>query len=834
MHKNYNVTFRKSILLFIAAFFFSRTVPAQTLPPLPIDTSIEMGTLGCGASYYTVTAPLRKGYASIALVQKADSLTQRKRDALSADFLARMGVAPCEHGYLQAREQSTVYFFKDVPFYRPEVLDSMLLYTFWQMARVRGPQAVVVSGDVDAVELKKKMEVFSLLVSRLEKPAPAGAFHWESDPVPVLDARTAPVSEVAVSYSGNRIPAIFMNTAQALVTDIFGLEFLVLLRHRLEADLTAAGIVHGDISFDSLRSADYSGPERYTVKVKVAPGAEEAALEQMARTLAAMDVEGVSVEEFSEAKDVLRPAIYRQASVQKDWIEPCINHFLYGANLAPERERIRLFTRKNIPEETETRLFNKYASALLSGEENLGLSLCAPDTLDPAEGLFHYLLHYRNAAAVPAGKTYSWHRADSAGLECYPARVRIKKEKAEPVSGGTLWTFSNGMRVVYKRVSGTGMFHYALVLNGGLSQIPSLVEGEGGHIGPMLSLYDASGLPAPAFRDMLEANGLTMETRVALSAMTISGDAPKGKFPFLLKVLLALSNGREPNPAEFERYRDRAALEQPSVEDMLYGNMYPDFRYSARKGALTTATPQKAEAYFAERFARMNDGVLILSGDLDEGVVKKVLCRYLGGFRTMRGTASRRSVELRPRAGSVTLSGTQGAPGIYMLLDAAQSLTTDNCYTAQVAAQALRSTLARRLTPYGYAVKVEVRFMAQPQERIQLLVSATPVPPSALPSGTPAQDSERVLTVVRAAMAEAARQPVPPEDLQAWKQELAARVKAVLSTSAGFTATLTTRYALNKDVTTRSQESIQAVSAGRVNSFLSAMAGGGVIEYVVK
>ena len=124
----------KSIFIILAGLCFAITVPAQQLPPLQTDPSIEMGKLGCDASYYIVKAPVRKGYASIALVQKGDSLTAEKRAGLSSAFLARMGVGPARDGFLTEREGSTVYTFRDVPFYKKDVLDSMLLYTFQKMA----------------------------------------------------------------------------------------------------------------------------------------------------------------------------------------------------------------------------------------------------------------------------------------------------------------------------------------------------------------------------------------------------------------------------------------------------------------------------------------------------------------------------------------------------------------------------------------------------------------------------------------------------------------------------------------------------------------------------
>lgn len=824
----------KSIFPVLAGLCFAITVPAQQLPPLRVDPSIEMGKLGCDASYYIVKAPVKKGYASIALVQKGDSLTAEKRAGLSSAFLARMGVGPSRDGFLTEREGSTVYTFRDVPFYKKEVLDSMLLYTFYKMAQSSAPQAIIVSGDVEpTVELKKKMDLFSLLVQKLDAPLPEPPYEWNPHQPVALDFSIGPES-ISVTYAGNRIPDVFMNTAQALVTDIFGLEFLVLLKNRLEKDFAREGVTCSSVTFNSLRSCDYKGDERYTVTARIAPGQEDQALRVMARTIASMDSAGVSVKEFTDAKEVLRPGLLRQAAAVEEKIDPCIAHFLFGANLAPASERVRLFARKNVPEETETRLFNKYASALLAGEDNLTLQLSSRDTLDPAQALLVYNATYKNGLIAPFEADYTWHGADSAGIDFTPPRVRLQKEKPEPVSGGTVWTFSNGIKVVYKEIKGSRMFNYSLVLGGGLSQIPDLQEGEGGHIGPMLRLYDVGGIPAPVFQDMLEVNGLSMNADVHLNSLVLSGSAPSGKLAFLMKTLLAICNEREMNREEFLRYSAVQELVEPSPQDIIYAQLHPGYRYTERPGALTAQTQIKAEAYFADRFARFNDGVLIISGDLETGVVKRILGRYLGGFGIQKGTTPRRPVEFRQRNGTVTVTGDKGPRGIHVVMEAPMAVTSDNFYLSTVAAEVLKQSLVWELAPYGFTADVSVGPMTQPQERFYMEISCFPVPVQGLPADVADPDVNKAITAVRAAIVKSGKRLPAQADVQAWKNGLSERVKARLSTPEGFTMAQQTRYALNKDMNSRYSESLQAITPEKVRGFLAAISAGGAVEYIVE
>ena len=808
----------------------SITVPVRAqLPPLPVDGNIQRGTLPCGVTYYMVSDTQEKGYAQVAVVQRDEPLSAAKREAVDAAFLGRMGIAPGPEGYVSDVDGSTVFRLSNVPFYKPEVLDSTLLFAFARVAESKAQQAVIVSGDIDVTELKKKLDIFSMLVPRmLVKEAHRPDYVWEPSPAPVVYSRGDGEPEVSVTYSSSRIPFVLMNTAQAIVTDLFGAEFQVLLRHRLERSFRDAGIPYSEIGFRSLRSGDYGGDERYTVYVRVNRKQLDAAMRVVSETLGEMDAFGVALDEFVEAKQVLAPRFRRFSASTPSasrYVDRCVANFLYGAHLAPNSEYMRYFSRKNVPDSLERRLFNRFSGAMLAQLSNLTLEFSgAPDSLDRDDALFYYNLAFLYGSVAMSGKDYAWHSADTAALQQTGSKVRIKSEKAEAVSGGLLWTFSNGMRVVFKQVKGTGTFSYALQLNGGLAQIPDLREGEGGHIGALLSLCDVAGLPAASFRDLLASNGISIETSVGLSGMDISGSAPSDRLSLLLKAFLAMANQRSLNAAEFQAYCRQQSISAEDLEGVLFRKLNPGYAYSPYKlaSALSDDTRQKAEKYFSDRFSRMNDGVLILSGDLPEEAVKKMLQRYLGGFRTQRGSLVRRPVEMRTLSGVTTYTGpSSAAGGFHLLMDMEYTMTTEHFYTAHVALDALKASLTRHLAGYGTVPDVRLLYCVQPQERFQVLVSCPSAPLEALPA-------------VRLAILEAARNPVAADDLAAWKKKLEAQVRGFFSTPDGFVATLLARYSLNKDISSRYTQAIGGMSASQVQEFLQALAAGGRIEYIVE
>ena len=74
------------IFLGLALLTVSRTVPAQTLPSLPMDSKIQKGTLRCGVAYYMVKNDERKGYADFAVVRRGEAPAQADEESLETAY----------------------------------------------------------------------------------------------------------------------------------------------------------------------------------------------------------------------------------------------------------------------------------------------------------------------------------------------------------------------------------------------------------------------------------------------------------------------------------------------------------------------------------------------------------------------------------------------------------------------------------------------------------------------------------------------------------------------------------------------------------------------------
>ena len=817
-----------SLFCVCAVLIFSITVPAQTLPSLPKDERIQRGTLRCGVPYYMVSSQSEKGYADFALVRSGLS----DKEFEGKGFLSRSGVGPRPGGYAHTSGSSTILRFDHVPIYESAVLDSMLLISFASVAALDVPQAIIICGDIDAAEVRKKMDIFSMLVQKRSYPEGAAeTYTWRAREAPSISSGLGAPASVRVSYYAPRVPASQMNTAQALVTGLLGEELLTILRHRVEYGLQDERIPYGEIRCTMRRSADESGDERYSVEVTTAESSVKAVESLLARTLASLDAYGAGVEEFVDAKRVLFPDYVRRAGktpTNAEFADKCIANFLYGADLAPASEQLRFFARKSVADSLETQLFNNFTSALLDPLENLSLRYVTPkEAVDETEAICRYYREYLYGEMTLPQKDYSWRADTIAPLKEYP-RVKMRSEKADPVSGGEMWTFSNGIRVIYRQFPSVGYFDYALVLSGGLAQIRGLEAGEGGFIGDMLSLYQTGGLSSRGFRDMLSTNGISMDATADQNSLVIRGEAPSDGLQLLLNSLLGLANSRSYDDRAFETYARNTVEASASIDDRLFAAMHPGEKCSARKDpkAFSTNTRFKAESLFEERFSLMNEGVIVLVGDLDPVAVKRMLSRSLGGFRVSKNSPGRKTERPSPRRAAAvdTLKGR--FPSIELRLESDCALTGVNYFTAQFAEEALRRSMVRSLAPKGVSVRVRCGISSYPQERLWMRVSCFPENKDT--------DMGKLLADVRSALDAAASAKVSSSDLKAWKNRVLSSTREILSSPKGVVDMVIMRYGAGKDLVSHYTDNLASVDGSRISDMLSSLLQGGKVEMIVK
>lgn len=832
----------KYLLSVVAWLVFSITVPAQpNLPRLPEDKAIRRGTLASGVTYYIIENPVVKGRADIALVRRGEPVDGTAAGHLApyASFLGRSGISPGRGGFIQSRGGSTMFSFPSVPMHETVLQDSTLFMVFNLINESPADEAVIISGDVNAQALKQKLDIFSLMVPGKSVGLRQDTHAWNSNPAPqweFTEGVDGALSTIKVSYCAPRLPQNRLNTSQALVSGLFARYFSPFIKRRLERSFEVAGVPVGSIDFNYKGTADSPGDEEYIFRVVTDTAHTSAALNTLALVLGDVDDFGVGTGEFLDIRNSLRHEMLAGEKKAQDdafYVERCVSHFIYGTNLAPEKETVNLALRRQLPDSTWAALFNSYNSAWLGRLENLNLEIeTALDSLDTDKIIFEYNLNYLIGST--AGTPHYWQARDSLPEAQSSHRVRLNETRSEPVSGGNIWVYSNGMKVIYRNVPGAEGFSYAVLWQGGMDCVDGLLPGEGAYVGKLFHLFDVGDMDFRDFREMLDAEDITMEASLRMKNLILRGWCPTESLPVLLGSLQAITTQGTVDELHYGYWLRCRKLEKSGWEALLGKEMLPDYNLmpEALVESLSEKTLDKALAFYKERFSRMNEATIVVIGNVDEQVLKRELGKALGGFNTHGGTTPRKAFRYKFHGEHKVIRSTEGERGLHALYQAEMPMSASNYFASMVLEEWLNKALPKALGKYGLSVSAKVTFLAWLQERVSIKVDCYPMPEGSLPAGVQVAPSSQWHILLDRALRDVGTP--GPAELAVFKDRVSNLFSAEVASTEGLMELVLLRQAYGKNIVLNSKSNIAAVDAARVRSLMTAISGGSSVKIITE
>jgi len=849
---------KKMFVSFVLPLLSFVGISAQTLPKLPKAQEITVGTFPVGAEYYFVKNPREAGFADFALVRQCPSDGSELRDGLKTlphfvngspfDFLSRHGVGSRPFGYVTSDGGYETFYLSEVPVYDQMVCDSTLLLLFDMMSLSPVPQALFVSGDIDVPKIRERSAVLSLVASPLEPKTPAPERLWsdrDSARMVVLQNNTDNVASLRFIYSSARTSPDNLGTVIPVVTGMYAGEMGEIIKVRCRKAFRDAGVPVSDLRFSYKGSAEDAEDERFSISMAVPNGMIEEAMRTAGSVLGSMDRNGVTREELVMAKGkLLSEMMARPAGLtNSEYLKSCIASYKYGSDLASNSVKDEILTRGNLRVEEELGLFNDFVSALLDREKNLVIRLDVPDVKIDSAGVLK---------SFEAGWDSDFVDNSSGrrlALEASSRRIRLQNETNEPITGGSLWTFSNGIKVIYRHMDTPGRIRYAIYLNGGFPAIPETDAGESAFATDMFGLCRFAGMDGSEIGRIMDAHGITMEAEVTMSSFKISGTAPSDEVPELLKILTTMSSGTEIAEEDFRYYvlseslRESArALRPREVNSISDSILCPGFWHMERKslGRLSVDFPSKATRYFDKRLSGFNDGVFVLIGDLDAEAMKKELPRLLGGLPVTKGYSGHPKVNYPMISGRASWmkeasDGLVGGSelGVNICLSSRQQYDNDDMMTFRVAEMALRKELAGVLASCGYYAEVSWKMDNYPKETFTVHINCRPCRESGLPSGVERKDQLSVLAVIRDVLENLGDMAIDKNWLNACKSRIASDIEYGREDAEVLLDLIKARYCEGKDLVSGAKEALDAVTADKVRKMLSDFSSGAGVEYIL-
>ena len=772
-----NKVFR--LLASVAVLVSSTIMPplfAQNLPLMPEDPAVHHAVLPDGLSCYVAENPYVKGFADYALV---------------------------------CRESGrTLISLRDVPAANESVTDSILIRMMMEVESLAVPSglAVIACGDLKADEMMRKLRYMSYMIPASE-PVPGAVLSSQKQSEVVFEVQTddaVGLATVVAHWRAPRTPVSLMNTVQTAVYEKTVHEMGTIVCSRVRKALREGRIPVADVVFRHVGSLEMVSDETFRFEVTVRDTSVADAEDALRTTLASVDVYGASANELIIAEDVYFSGLdsrrYGYDRTNAAYVQMCTRAFLMNTPLSASAQRLDFLRSKSISAQTREQIFSGIASALIDMPSDVG-----SDALKP----------YFNASDTLA--------FPSAG----PA-VKLRSSKKEPLSGGVVWTFSNGFRVMYKKMETGGKLHYTLAMNGGYGDVSDLANGEGAFMSDYLDLCNISGMSARDFKRTLLLSGITMNQKVNLSNIMISGEVRDGNAPLLMKALLAVANERSRNAEDVAYYIQSEGLRlqyaPADVRTVVDSLMCPDYKYSPYKseGNVSEDFAAKAEGLFARMSSKMNDGVLVLVGDMDESDLRKAILPYVGGFRTTEGFSRRTVVQYQPVSGSMTYNVDGPYDMMMVALSARLPMTADNYMAAEAAAMVMKHIVSDALAPYGVDVQLRYARMIYPEDRlsVMLMIRGEDV-------------SQDMLSAMRRAVAGVSGSDVEADYIAACKAYMKHKYAVQMKEPAYWLQAMAMRYLDGKDYTTGYASKIDAVTENDVRRILDLLEMGSKIEYII-
>lgn len=843
----------RQIIALIPALLAAIIMPAQDLPKMPADPAVMTGVLPNGLSYYIVSNSIEKGLADFSLIQKtgtlnvADSLSydldsktaahqalagvRRLGDSSVQGFFLRHGSFPGKDGYVKVTEDATVFRFPGVRLSdHKAVLDSALVIlldiadrgaysdeVFLKRWYSPADQAIVVSGDVDAKALISRLEAMSYMVPSSPSHDRKEIVFPDSSHVSCSEMKVgAGLREISMTWMSRRAPWEYMNTIQPV---IFGRALDLLGRaavKRIMAMAQAQGIPVADVSYRHRSADEGPGDDAFTLSMSVRPEDVSAAQKLMSGVMSSIDAEGISLDEYllveAEYMNELRQISSLSSMSNASYVERCVSSFLYNSLLSSPRQIYALHTARELPDSVRSRLFNDVAAALI----------------------------YPCDAGQSADTVLSVRKLNLPGPG---GRMKIKSTGKDHLSGGSVWTFPNGFKVVYRNMPSSDEVYYTLALNGGYGGISGLSGGEGAFISDIFRLCRIAGMKGEEFFDALALQGLVMNPRVTMSNTLIEGHLPEDRIVLLFQALQALSTKHSPMEESFGYYRksEEMALEHPKNAYSARMNaidsiMCPGYRYSPykSKGRLTSSFYSKAYAFLDAQMSKMNDGVLVIVGDIDEEYLKILLQSYAGTFPTQQTQARRTAVRYQPVSGWTTYTMKGDDNVVDVAVSARMPLTFKNYLSACIAVMAIERELTEALADSGMSFEVLFNCRIYPEERVNMLLSVYQVDAEGLAPGMTGKTVIDALADVREALSGLASKEINDDELKHYKAYLKNQMSVRMKDPQYWVDAMVVRHLDGKDLTTGYASNIDALSKDDVKRVFALMDRGCKVEYVTE
>jgi zinc protease len=530
-------------------------------------------------------------------------------------------------------------------------------------------QAVIIVGDIDVDQIERKIhDLFSDIPAPVD-PAERVYFPVSDNDEPIVSIATDPEATntiVMLFYKHDDIPENLKPTMLSLVVNYMTSVTQSMINDRLNELLQQADppFVYAEVYDNDFFVAKTKKALMGVAIVK--EGDIDEGLGALVREMERMKRFGFTPSEYERAKsNFLRSMenLYNERDKQKSltYAREYVRHFEDAETIAGIEYEYNFY---NMVAPTVTlEQINEFAATLV-GDKNIVIGVTGPQK----EGLLYptkaEILNVLNKTKAEEITAYTETVSDEPLITQAPKAGKIVKETTDKTFGTTVWTLSNGAKVVIKKTDfKEDQVLFKATSPGGNSLMDDVDITNTKVMDDVVELGGLGAFSRTDLQKVMAGKRASVSASVTTTEESLSGSCSPKDMETMMQLIYLSFTAPRTDDAAFQSFmvRKKAELENAQVEpmtafmDSLTATLYANHPRSTmlKLGALEEINYQRIVSLYKDRFGDAGDFVFTFVGNVDISVMKPLVEEYIASLPVIKRKESYKDIRMNPVKGQV-------------------------------------------------------------------------------------------------------------------------------------------------------------------------------------
>jgi len=528
-------------------------------------------------------------------------------------------------------------------------------------------QGLVIVGDIDVDKVEAKIKTLFADIAKPTNPATRTEYEVKDNDAPIVSIATDPEAQQArvdIFYKRDLMPKQLRPTAASMISKYMTEVIQKMFNARMEelgqkanAPFAYAGCYDGNFYVANTKDA-------FTTVAICKEGGINAGLTTIANEAERVRKFGFTASEFERAKaDFLSDleTEYKDRAKQKNkyYVNQYVENFINETPAPGIENEYQLYQQvtKMLPVEQ----INKFATELI-GEKNVVISITGPKKDGLAYPTKEEAVAIFNKARTENVTAYEEKISNEPLIATLPKAGKVVKEELGTKFGETIWTLSNGAKVLVKKTDfKDDQIIFTASSKGGTSLVDDKDAVNIKALNEVIGLGGLGNFSATDLPKMLAGKKAEVSAGVDTKGEGLNGSCtPKDLETMMQLTYLTVTAPRADNDA-FQSFVSRtksmmANMEanpmvafSDSISTALYGKNPRAARLALKD--MDKVDYKRIMEIYKERYANMGDFTFTFVGNIDMNTLKPMVEQYIASLPGNAKKENFRDVKMNPRKG---------------------------------------------------------------------------------------------------------------------------------------------------------------------------------------